>query len=112
MNSYTTKQTSLTASNAIIYTIFASQFVGGWSALEVQDGGQQGLSQLPYEVNASLPSYDQIEKLNFGSFSNDIDQQLVTAVSSFYAQLIERQESLGNEFEQVLHQNLWDLYER
>ena len=112
MSSYSTKQTSLTASNAIVYTIFASQLVGGWTALEAQESGEQGLSLLPYEVHASLPSYDQIGKLNSGSFSNDIDQQLMIAVSSFYAQLMERQESLGNEFEQVLHQNLWDLYER
>lgn len=32
-------------------------------------------------------------------------------VSRFYARLLERQQPLGEEFEKVLHENLWDLYE-
>ena len=30
-------------------------------------------------------------------------------VTNFYSQLLSRQQSLGKEFEQVLHDNLWDL---
>lgn len=33
------------------------------------------------------------------------------AVSRFYSRLLEGQEPLGAEFEKVLYDNLWDLYE-
>lgn len=33
-------------------------------------------------------------------------------ISSFYAILLSKQHSLGKEFEKVLYDNLWDLYER
>lgn len=33
------------------------------------------------------------------------------AVSGFYSRLLEGQEPLGAEFEKVLYDNLWDLYE-
>lgn len=33
-------------------------------------------------------------------------------VTSFYAKLLSSQEPLGVEFEKVLYDNLWELYER
>lgn len=32
-------------------------------------------------------------------------------INGFYSKLIHEQESLGKDFEKVIHQNLWDLYE-
>ena len=34
------------------------------------------------------------------------------AIAEFYSTLLASQEPLGNEFEKVLHENLWDLYVR
>jgi hypothetical protein len=34
------------------------------------------------------------------------------ALATFYAELLAKQERLGREFEQVLFENLWDLYSR
>ena len=34
------------------------------------------------------------------------------AIADFYSTLLANQEPLGKEFEQVLHENLWDLYVR
>jgi len=39
------------------------------------------------------------------------NDQIVMLVSNFYSQLLVKQEPLGNEFEKVLYDNLWDLYE-
>ena len=36
----------------------------------------------------------------------------VESISNFYAKLVTSQEPLGAEFSRVLHENLWDLYER
>lgn len=38
--------------------------------------------------------------------------RFIETVSNFYAALLVRQEPLGEEFARVLHDNLWDLYER
>jgi len=43
---------------------------------------------------------------------DDIDQQLSDLMGEIYKQLAESQEPLGEEFARVLHENLWDLYER
>jgi hypothetical protein len=34
------------------------------------------------------------------------------AITAFYATLLAKQQPLGQEFEKVLYDNLWDLYER
>lgn len=36
----------------------------------------------------------------------------VDSISGFYAKLAAHQEPLGIEFSRILHENLWDLYER
>jgi len=33
-------------------------------------------------------------------------------VNKFYSDFLKGQESLGSEFTKILHDNLWDLYER
>ena len=50
------------------------------------------------------PSYNQHNEMNNLEFARK------TGV--FYADLTNRQESLGKEFDKVLYNNLWELYER
>ena len=57
-------------------------------------------------------------KSTYGRYSSPITGETVfiidpleRAVTDFYAKLLNNQEPLGAEFEVVLHQNLWDLYE-
>lgn len=40
-----------------------------------------------------------------------IEKDFEKIVSDFYQALQAKQEPLGDEFEKVLHDNLWDLYE-
>jgi hypothetical protein len=51
--------------------------------------------------NVFSRSYDQDENLEFEG-----------AIARFYSKLLNDQEPLGQQFEQVLHANLWDLYVR
>lgn len=111
MNSYSTKQTSLTACNIVVYGFLASQGLAHADASTTPDAIPQGLNLHSYETLANTPSFGQFGNLYYGSQLQAIDQELVETVSNFYAQLIENQEPLGQEFEQVLHDNLWDLYE-
>lgn len=111
MNSYSIKQTSLTACNVVVYGLLASQGLSHAEASIIPDGKQHSLNPTPYETHASSPSFSQIGNIFSGSLLQVIDQQFVETVSSFYTQLLENQEPLGQDFEQVLHDNLWDLYE-
>ena len=105
--SYITSQTPLTASNVIISVALISTAF----TLTDSEALKQSTPQVPYEIYANSSS-DQNVQVNMSSASEDIDQQLSETVSTFYAQFISNQEPLGKEFEQILHDNLWDLYER
>jgi hypothetical protein len=108
MNSYSTMQTSKTACTLVVYGILASQ---GLAHADAPKTTPQGLSPLPYETHANTPSFGQLGNLYNGYQLQAIDQEFVGTVSNFYAQLLDNQEPLGQEFEQVLHDNLWELYE-
>lgn len=41
----------------------------------------------------------------------ELNKQLFVNILSFYKELSDCQESLGNDFEKVLKENLWSLYE-
>lgn len=47
----------------------------------------------------------------FSGEYNNAPEIFEQAVGNFYEQLLAHQEPLGDEFERILHQNLWDLYE-
>jgi len=111
MNNYSSEQTSLTTSNVVIYGMLASQILASGAAYVMQDTEAHRLIQTPYETYAALSSYDQISNVITGDFESSTDNHFIEAVSTFYAKLIENQEPLGAEFEQVLNENLWNLYE-
>lgn len=112
MNSYDTRQASRTASNVLVYGMLAGSYFTGGAALAVPDVEQQPLRLVPFSTQANLSSSGQVVSILPCDFVDGMETQFEEAVSSFYAQLVESQESLGQEFEQVLHENLWDLYER
>lgn len=111
-NSYDTRQASRTASNVLVYGMLASSYFSGGAALAVPEVEQQQLHLKPFSTLANLSSFGQVVRILPDDFVDGMETQFEEAVSSFYAQLIESQESLGQEFERVLHENLWDLYER
>jgi len=111
MSNYTTKQSSLTASNVVITGILAGQFLAGGLANAAQNNEEQRLTHLPYDTHAVSSSYDQISSILHTDDERSTDKQFIKAVSNFYTNLIENTEPLGAEFEQVLNDNLWDLYE-
>jgi len=111
MNSYSTKQASLTACNIVVYGLLASQGLAHADASATPDAATHGLSLHSYETLANTPSFGRFGSFNYGNQLQAIDQEFVEIVSNFYAQLLENQEPLGQEFEQVLYDNLWDLYE-
>ena len=111
MNEIITKHTSLTPGTVVLLSgmIASNLSVPGLSD-SVSKGGKQSLHQNLYETSANLPSHSHV-KVTPQDFEKNIDCQFVETVSSFYEQLVKKQEPLGQEFEQVLLDNIWDLYE-
>lgn len=63
-----------------------------------------------YSSLATSPTMDQVRNALTGEYSQQIDSFEVALVN-IYSNLIATQETLGIEFEKVLYDNLWDLYE-
>ena len=67
------------------------------------------LFQKSYSLDGNVPTYNRFTGIT-GEYVS-IPQGFEHAVGSFYARLLTNQEPLGAEFEKVLYENLWDLYE-
>jgi len=110
-SSYHINQTPRTTGNYLVAGLLVSQILASHSVLASANNEREALLDFPYITKAALPSFDQIRSI-FGSVLDQGADQFVESVSNFYANLAARQEPLGAEFSRVLHENLWDLYER
>jgi hypothetical protein len=63
-----------------------------------------------YSSSAIPATFDQYSNIYSGEFIPDLDP-FVEVMSDLYASLIANQERLEPEFELVLNENIWDLYE-
>lgn len=110
MNEIRYDQASSTFSQVLIAGLLATQML---SALPVKDVAVQGnkrLLQGPYSWSGSKATFNHYSNPITGEYSftpNTFEQE----VSNFYARLLANQERLGAEFEKVLHENIWNLYE-
>lgn len=110
MNSYSVKQTPGTAGSIVIAGVLAGQILASISGIGSESAPHAGLRQVPYSTQSNLPSFGQFSNLFTGGFGQSEDS-FVENVTNFYAKLLAAQEPLGVEFERVLHDNLWSLYE-
>jgi hypothetical protein len=72
--------------------------------------GTHPFSPTTYSSDGSTPTFDSFR----GGITGQYDHspiQFEQVVGNFYARLLSSQEPLGAEFEKVLYDNLWDLYE-
>ena len=111
MSNYQFNQTSRTTSTVVMAGILASQLLAGHPVPTSVEGNQEAFLAVPYRTKSALPSFDQFRSI-FGSVLNHEPDQFVESISMFYTNLVSSQEPLGAEFSRVLHENLWDLYER
>ncbi|SRR5882724_10022080 len=115
MNNYTIRHSPGTsAAGAIISAgiVLVSALIAMPPSTE-QDS-QQTISLLnnsPARIIESSNTSGQYENVFTGEYEGSMISFEETVVS-FYEQLLKVQEPLGQEFEQVLHDNLWDLMVR
>lgn len=110
MNSYSTNCTPVTAKLVVFYGLLAGSSLPGYSFVPLTEK-PQGLYRQFYETRSTSSSCGRIGSYTSESCSEDVDFQFVNAITGLYAWLVEEEKSLGQEFTQVLHDNLWELYE-
>ena len=91
----------VTAAGLIAYAICGANTFGE---------SQSSLLQDRYFIGGNRPTFNSYGGAVTGMFdSNPGDFE--KSISGFYARLLADQEPLGIEFEKILYENLWDLYE-
>lgn len=108
--SYNSTQESRTFQNVVISGILATQALGMGVVLahNEDDGTQPYQAYYAHLETATGGANSSIVTAPAESKSND---QFVGAVTKFYSALTDDQETLGADFEKILNDNLWDLYE-
>lgn len=73
------------------------------------DGVNKNSENKKYYIGSNSSTYSDYtaSPQNFELKNNSFEQ----AIAGFYSKLLESQESLGEEFEEILFGNLWELYE-
>lgn len=103
-------QASSTFSYVVMAGLFSMQFLNSPPERSGQTPVHLPFAAGPYTSSGSGATFDTFR----GTVSGQYDRSAVKfeqAVGNFYAQLLLHQEPLGAEFEKVLYDNLWDLYE-
>jgi hypothetical protein len=110
-NAYSIRTLPGTSSTAVILTGLLLGCAGGiFLPTEAQASSrfnQYEVRDLAATSSAAMPFYF-IDSKTSANSSIDVE----SSVTSFYSKLQSTQESLGEAFEQVLVENLWDLYSR
>ena len=57
------------------------------------------------------PTYDPAKNVLTGTYPSSSEAEFEDIITNFFTKLSSEQESLGAEFEQVLFDNIWDMYQ-
>ena len=103
-------QTNTLGQMVLVVGVLALQALPAMSQQDVAEQSNKSISGAAYRTKNNSPTYSHIGNQFSGEYSNapEIFEQ---TVGNFYEQLLAHQEPLGNDFERILHQNLWNLYE-
>jgi len=111
MDNYSTKQTSRTVGSITIAGIFATQCLAAHGLNQHQDSIENISHKRDYQTLSTLSTFDNYKNPLTGEYSQFGRTQFEMVVSDFYTKLLTAQKPLGVEFEKILYENLWDLYE-
>ena len=109
MNSYTISNVSQTIGYVSI-GIIATALLINVQTQPVAKEAFLNIKGLTYQSSGTSPTLDQYSNIYSGEFMPNLDP-FIGAMSNLYANLLNNQEQLEPEFEAVLNENIWDLYE-
>lgn len=103
-------QASTLGQMVLVAGVLALQSLPTIAQQDFAERSNKNLSGTPYRAKNNTATYSHMGNQFSGTYSHapEIFEQ---AVGNFYEQLLAHQEPLGDDFEKILHQNLWDLYE-
>lgn len=115
MNNYQCKHSSSTltglGASVVATGLVVSIALGGvMSDRPLEKSIGHGLSLNHYTTQGSSTTFGQYGSVLTGQLAST-PETFESSVANFYSTLLSAQEPLGAEFERVLHDNLWDLYE-
>jgi len=110
MNEIRYNQTNTLGQMVLIVGVLALQALPTISQQEVTAQSNKSISGATYRTKNNTSTYSHLGNPFSGEYSN-APEVFEQTVGNFYEQLLAHQEPLGDDFERVLHQNLWDLYE-
>ncbi|MCB1782205.1 MAG: hypothetical protein KDJ34_19365 [Candidatus Competibacteraceae bacterium] len=104
-----------TCSQIVVAGLIASQLIPTGMTYSRKDTDYMRQSQTEYDPIYNQFSYNQFisdqYSSNFSIDKSTTENIFERSIGDFYAKLLANQEPLGSDFEEVLHNNLWDLYE-
>ena len=109
MNNYFVVNSSPTV-GYLSASIVATAMLFSSHSMPVEKTEQLFIKSAPYLTSSEPSTHDQYSNIFSGEFIPTLDP-LIDVITDIYANLLANQESLEPEFEQILHANLWDLYE-
>lgn len=113
MNKYQSEQTSRTISTVMIAGILASTFLPSDYCNETPSSTPYFPTSNNYTFlsHGTSPTHESHKNILTGHYSSYEETIFEAVVTDFYEALSSSQETLGLEFERVLSENLWDLYQ-
>ena len=111
MNSYCINQEPDTVASIAIRGILSTHCLANQMNVNREDIKRRPLYiHDVYHSFATPATFDNCRTIVTGKYQQENDQFEVN-VARFYTKLLDSQESLGAEFEKILRENLWNLYE-
>lgn len=113
MNKDYVRQTPQTISTVVIAGMLAGTFLpADWDSVPSQSILPFSASNnYAYSYRGTPLTYELSKNVLTGYYPSSVETTFEAVVTSFFEELSSTQESLGYEFEQVLFENLWDLYQ-
>lgn len=109
MNDYIINNTSQTV-GTITACFIATALLFSTQAPPVDKEALLSIKGAVYYSSVTPSTFDQYRNIYSGDYMPNLDT-FVGSMSNLYASLLTNQERLEPEFEAVLNENLWDLYE-
>jgi hypothetical protein len=106
MNNYSAQQVSSTVSvGVVIFGVLLTSQQSSWNHQKLSKPLSDSYNIVINEESKTFGRYTKFSIREDESVKLNFEEE----VNSFYAKLLSKQEPLGKEFEQILHDNLWDL---
>ena len=104
-------QRSSTFSQVVIAGIMAAQVLHAVPIHNAAAEYHKPLLRDAYSLEGNKATYNSYSTPITGEYTSAAPNGFEQSVGDFYARLLGSQEPLGAEFEKILYENLWDLYE-